>query len=85
MADCYVHGINIVSDQLAGWDEGGSIGGVKHAVECQRLCQAQDGCKFFSYGMSDSKFVRSRRRCYFKTGRTEVLNGTKMVSGPKFC
>ena len=85
MADCYVHGLNIVSDQLAGWDEGGSVGDVKHAVECQRLCQAEDGCKFFSYGMSDVAYDRSKRRCYFKSAKTEVAANAKMVSGPKFC
>ena len=58
---------------------------VKHAVECQKLCQAKDGCNFFVYGMSNYPVAFYRRRCFFKGWKTGAAAHAKIVSGPKLC
>ena len=83
--DCYDHDIDIVGNDIGNWWEEGSVTNVKHAVECQRLCQAKDDCKFFVYGMSDTSYEPVRQRCFFKTMRAQVKSAAKIVSGPKFC
>ena len=83
--DCFDHNIGINGNDLAAWNAGGSVVDVKHAVECQRLCQAKVDCKFFVYGMSDHAHDLSRRRCFFKTGKTSIYTYPKTVTGPKFC
>jgi len=49
---------------------------------CQQLCQAQEECKFFSYGGENSPV---KGNCYLKKSDVNARHYKNMISGPKWC
>ena len=53
------------------------------AEDCQKKCQALQGCKFFTYVLDT--VPGEGQACYAKTSDSGIYQRDDRVSGPQFC
>ena len=55
------------------------------ALSCQRYCQKNEDCQFWTYTLSTYTGPGNPKTCYLKTGKGTVKTLEKAESGPKYC
>lgn len=70
---CFVENVD-----YPGYDVDRLIGKVFSPGECQRQCQGNEKCIYWTYNPSDNS-------CYMKDGDATPTNVDGLISGPRFC
>jgi hypothetical protein len=55
------------------------------ANECQKYCQANNQCKFWTWGIATHPNPNIANLCYFKGSKGSVITNYFTISGPKNC
>lgn len=70
---CFIENVD-----FPGHDVDRLLGKVFSPGECQRQCQGNENCIFWTYQPSDNS-------CYMKSGEATPTSAEGLVSGPRFC
>ena len=55
------------------------------AATCQKLCQNEPNCYFWTWATPDFHDVNYRKDCYLKASNVVLANEMGVISGPKDC
>jgi hypothetical protein len=55
------------------------------AATCQKLCQNEPRCYFWTWATTDFFDVNYRKDCYLKAENVVMANENGLISGPKNC
>ena len=59
--------------------------GTGSAQDCQKMCQANNDCNFWTWGMENHPDKHVQKICYLKTSKTSVTKNNFTISGKKIC
>ena len=62
-----------------------SLHGRNSATDCQKKCQENKECNFWTWGMANHPQGEVQRICYLKKFKDIVMENKFTISGPKTC
>ena len=78
---CYLYNVDYVGTNLNGEHQIRTTS----AATCQKMCQQNQNCVYFTWLSNDFADPAYRQDCYLKAGGALIANKQGAISGPRDC